>query len=208
MTGSTSADIGYVSQFTLAQREGHDLRIRMEWRPSHPPPDKVEFVNEWPADRFVLREQVLRLEGRFQHPGEDAYLEISESRAWDSDGFFSDFVWQRLWDGSALDWKFPFPVLDTLSVRLRVRKQKFLYCDGLDESPELRIVPDPADAAAGAFEPNDQLSQAALVEKGRWHAAAMDFRSSRLPRDVDYYRFQAVGGAVIARAAQLLLRHR
>jgi hypothetical protein len=128
---------------------------------------------------------------------------MSQMRAWEAQGHFLGAFWSRPWDGSTLDWKFPFPLLDTMTFRLRVRRQQYTLCDGLDESPALRFVPDPADTTVGAFEPNETASAAPLVETGRWHAAALDFRLGG-PEDVDHYRFQGAAGERV----RLSLRNR
>jgi hypothetical protein len=203
--GRTPVLTGYIADITLARREGHDLRVRMDWRPYYPQPAKLEFLNEWPADGKVRPNQSLRLESRipplsgFPPPGtipppiDKTYLEMSRKRAWEAGGFFFDFAWQMPWDGTAIDWKFPFPLADTMTFRLRVRQESYSSCDGLDESPALTFMPDPADTSVRAYEPNDSDSEAREIGKGSWHRAALDFRGPG-SEDVDYFRFQGASG--------------
>lgn len=180
----------FQAQFNLARRNGHDLRLQIDVASLPVEPGTMEFTNSWPADGRFRADEALQLQGSANPANVDATLEIVM-------GSFPDWVWptEGHWDGTRRPWTFPFPVKDPSTFKIRIRENGFSDCPALDESPLLQVLPDPADSAVTAFEPNDGPTTAALVPRGEWISAALDFRDpvSGLA-DTDYYKFKAAQG--------------
>lgn len=188
MSGNKKSNSGFRAHFTVASREGHDLRVRMEHRIMELAAD-FEFTNPWPAGGTLRSGQVLRLQARSQPAVKEASLQwhLPSFTDWSQDI-------DEHWDGTGVNWAFSYPLLDTVIIRLRAKEAGSKECPATMESPDLKIAPDPGDPAVGAYEPNETPRQAALVPKGAWIRGAWDFRLHKRGEDTDYFRFQAAKG--------------
>lgn len=190
MPGPSRTSPGFKAEFTLARRDDHDVRIRVDHLPPYPMSKNLVFTNAWPAGGVFHSGQVLTLQASSRIPSLEAPLVMMTQPRLEG---WSHTI-KTVWDGSALEWKFPYPVLDTVTVRLHAHETGGQGCPATLESPDLRVIKDPADTSVGAFEPNDGPEAAALVPKGRWIQAAWHFRTPWVDRDPDYYRFRAIRG--------------
>lgn len=185
LDASSSAHVGFEAMFTLARRDDHDLRLHLIDPGLRERTPDFAFAAVWPVQGAFPGGQALRLEARSEPAVKDAILEMVISGFEDNPVRIADH-----WDGNALDWKFPYPVLDTVKFRLRAKEYPTKPCPASMVSPELRVVRDPADTEAAAFEPNDSRAQAFLVPKGQWLHGAWDFGEP----DPDHFRFRAARG--------------
>jgi hypothetical protein len=193
MKAARGARPGIKAEFTLARREDHDLRIVLEdWGQKPIEPIRFSFVNTWPDGGLLPAGQVLHPQAKIEPAAPYAKLEMIPK------GSESGPIVKFPWNGSVLDWSFPFPIRDTLAFRLKAwaatDESGFAeVCDVPALSPVLRAIPSATDSAAYAFEPNDRPSQAALVPAGRWMEAGWDYHPVG-ETDADHYRFQAPAG--------------
>lgn len=160
--GGAGVRASFQAQMTLYRRDGQDLRIEVDHSPPVRSAPTYRFTTAWPAQGIVIPGQVLRLAAAFKREGSgtDLYRELPGLP--DEDRHI-----RRAWNGDTLSWPFPYPVVDTLTFRLAAREETSLSCPGIAESPELKVIPDPADSTVAAFEPDDRPNQAALIPEGR-----------------------------------------
>lgn len=192
MLGPIGPRPGFHAEVTVARREDHDLRVRLEYQPPLQMSKDLVFTNAWPAGGRFTADQVLRLQASPRVPALDVPLEMTLPGlpGW-------SYPLLVPWDGTIMDWTFPFPVLDTVVFQLKGRETGVQVCPAILESPVLRVASDRADTAVRAYEPNDNSGTAALVPKGRWVQAAWHFRLPGADRDPDFYRFPAARGEKI-----------
>lgn len=110
------AKAGFHSDIALERREDHDLLLGIDFRPQGVPVPTFSFTNAWPEDGFVRSGQTLRL--RYVAEGMNSLappVSLDMVSGLDTLGA----VMRTPWDGSALDWSFPYPLRDTLTFRLR-----------------------------------------------------------------------------------------
>lgn len=196
MKGSPGAVTGIKAEFTLARRDDHDLRIVLQdWAQKPQTAIHLSFANTWPEGGLLPAGQALHPQAKAEPATAFAVLEMIP------EGKETGLVVKSPWNGSALEWAFPFPLLDTLAFRLKARATDesgmMPVCHVPALSPVLFAIPSPTDTAAHAFEPNETPAQAAPVPMGRWIEAAWDYRPTG-DQDIDHYRFQAQAGARIS----------